>query len=102
MKKTFIKVLFLGLFVLLSYNIIQMPGHQTKDAPAYNDTANHYLDESVEETGAINVVAAVLADYRAFDTLGETIVLFISTVAVASILKVADNKYGKKAGDTSE
>jgi multicomponent Na+:H+ antiporter subunit B len=102
MRKTLIKVLFLGLFVLLSYNIIQMPGHQTEDAPAYNDTANYYLDESVNDTGAVNVVAAVLADYRAFDTLGETIVLFISTVAVASILKVADNKATKKVGEANE
>jgi multisubunit Na+/H+ antiporter MnhB subunit len=28
-----------------------------------------------------------LADYRAFDTLGETIVLFTSVVAVGSVLR---------------
>lgn len=102
MKNPLLKLLFVVLFLVLSYNIIQMPGHSTKDAPAYNETAEYYLNESVNDTGAINVVAAVLADYRAFDTLGETIVLFISTVAVATILKVADQKPQTKEGDTSE
>ncbi len=97
MRKRLYLLLFVGLFLVLSYNIMQMPGKSTVDAPAYNDTTEHYLNESIEETGAINVVGAILADYRAFDTLGETIVLFTSIVAVASILKVADQK--KKEDD---
>lgn len=95
MKKSFIKMLFILLFVVLSYNIIQMPSKFDTTAPAYNDMTTHYINNAVEDTGVINIVSAVLADYRAFDTLGETMVLFTSIVAVASILKVAPKKEGE-------
>ncbi len=87
MRKSLTTLVFIVLFLILSYNILMMPGDIGLAAPSYNEIAYYYLDYSVTETGAINVIAAVLADYRGFDTLGETIVLFISVVAVASILK---------------
>ncbi|MCR3905974.1 MAG: hypothetical protein NUK62_02995 [Tenericutes bacterium] len=89
MKKILTYTMFTLLFLILVINILMMPGDRGVDAPSYNDTVHHYLNESVNETGATNIVAAILADYRAFDTLGETIVLFTSIVAVASILKPA-------------
>jgi multicomponent Na+:H+ antiporter subunit B len=87
MRKTLTTLIFVALFLILSYNILMMPGDVGLAAPSYNEIAYYYLNYSVSETGATNVIAAVLADYRGFDTLGETIVLFISVVAVASILK---------------
>jgi multisubunit Na+/H+ antiporter MnhB subunit len=87
MRKTLTTLIFIVLFLILSYNIMMMPGDVGLAAPSYNEIAYYYLNFSVSETGATNVIAAVLADYRGFDTLGETIVLFISVVAVASILK---------------
>ena len=102
MRKHGYKLLFVGLFLVLAYNVMQMPGASTTDAPSYNELAHYVLDRSVEETGSVNTIAAVLADYRAFDTLGETIVLFTSIVAVASILKVADPKKKEKEGDAHE
>ncbi len=87
MRKTLTTLIFIALFLVLSYNILMMPGDVGLAAPSYNEIAYYYLNFSVSETGATNVIAAVLADYRGFDTLGETIVLFISVVAVASILK---------------
>ncbi|MFP4286144.1 MAG: hydrogen gas-evolving membrane-bound hydrogenase subunit E [Candidatus Izemoplasmataceae bacterium] len=95
MKKSLIKMLFILLFIVLSYNIIQMPSKFDTSAPAFNDMTNYYIDHSLEDTGVINIVSAVLADYRAFDTLGETMVLFTSIVAVASILKVTPKKEGE-------
>lgn len=97
MRKTLTNLVFIVLFLVLSYNILMMPGDLGLDAPSYNEIAYYYLDYSVAETGAINVIAAVLADYRGFDTLGETIVLFISVVAVASVLK--PEKDAKKEED---
>lgn len=87
MRKSLTTLIFIVLFLILSFNILKMPGDVGLDAPSYNEIAYYYLDYSVSETGATNVIAAVLADFRGFDTLGETIVLFISVVAVASILK---------------
>jgi multicomponent Na+:H+ antiporter subunit B len=46
---------------------------------------DYILLHGVEETGAINLVSAIYLGYRAFDTLGETIVLVLSVAAVVLI-----------------
>lgn len=38
------------------------------------------------ESGPANIVTAIVADYRSFDTLGEVTVLFISSLGVALLL----------------
>ncbi len=92
MKKGLKNVMFLTLFLVLAYNILMMPGDLGINSPSYNEVTRQYLENAVRDTGAVNIVAAILADYRAFDTLGETIVLFISIVAVASILRPTKEK----------
>lgn len=47
--------------------------------------SQHYIEEGVQETGAINLVASVLYDYRAFDTLGESTVI-LTAAAILSFL----------------
>ncbi len=95
MKKTIANVLFLILFVILVIGILQMPTTASTNAPAYNDIVYHYINNGATDTNAVNLIAAILADYRAFDTLGETIVLFTSVVAVGSVLR--STKYDKEA-----
>lgn len=51
------------------------------DAPA-----RWYLGEGLADTGATNIVTAILLDYRAYDTLGEASVLFCAVLGVAAIL----------------
>ena len=46
-----------------------------------------YLETGYEETAVPNIVTAVLADYRAFDTLGEVTVIFVGALAVLLILR---------------
>jgi len=46
----------------------------------------YYIDNGVEKTGAVNIVTAVVLDYRGFDTLGEITVLFIAAVGLGSVL----------------
>ncbi len=46
-----------------------------------------FLGEGHVETGAANVVTAILLDYRAYDTLGEASVLFCAVLGVAAILR---------------
>jgi len=46
-----------------------------------------YLARSADETGAANAVMAVLLDYRAYDTLGEATVIFVSIVGAYAILR---------------
>lgn len=72
-----------------------MPRMGDPNAPAHNQLAQYYKTQSLEDTGAANVIAAIITDYRAFDTLGETTVLFTSIAAVVSIMSAA----GKKGED---
>jgi multicomponent Na+:H+ antiporter subunit B len=46
-----------------------------------------YLTQSIAETGVPNVVTSVLADYRGFDTLGETTVIFTAGIGVMLLLR---------------
>lgn len=51
------------------------------------------FEESVDlESGAANIVTAIVADYRSFDTLGEVSVLFISSLGVALLLGTITSK----------
>jgi len=50
------------------------------------DVARYYLENSVKDTGAPNVVTGVVVNYRALDTLGEVTVLFIAALGVGVIL----------------
>lgn len=47
----------------------------------------HYIEKSLEETAVPNVVTSVLADYRGFDTMFETAVIFTAGIAILSILR---------------
>jgi multisubunit Na+/H+ antiporter MnhB subunit len=93
-KGIFIFVLTM-LFFILSYSIMQMPALGSVDNPSYNETTRYYLNNSTSEAGAQNVIAAIITDYRAFDTLGETTVLFTSIAAVLSVL-AGFNKHDKE------
>ncbi len=99
MKRYVLAFLFMVLFGVLVYGVLQMPTAATINAPSYNEAIGHYIDNAVSETGATNIVAAILADYRGFDTLGETLVLFTSIVAVASVLRVIRKKDAQEDAD---
>lgn len=57
----------------------------------------HYIECSEEDTGSPNIVTGVLADYRGFDTLWETSVMFVAGMTAVIILtKGKEEKYLKK------
>lgn len=55
--------------------------------PATAPVGAKYLANAGEETGAANAVTAVLLDYRAYDTLGEATVIFVSILGAYAILR---------------
>lgn len=73
---------------LLFYGIMDLPHYGSPDAPAnrHPQVAQHFIQESKNETDIPNMVTSVLASYRGYDTLGETAVVFIAAVAVLSLL----------------
>jgi multisubunit Na+/H+ antiporter MnhB subunit len=54
--------------------------------------ASYYINNGLTQTGAANVVAAIILDYRGYDTLGEAVVLFTSVLGVLTIMR----KLGRK------
>jgi multicomponent Na+:H+ antiporter subunit B len=47
---------------------------------------DHFVTQGVKETGAINLVSSIYLGYRAFDTLGETIVLLVAVSGIIMLL----------------
>ncbi|HOL65979.1 MAG TPA: DUF4040 domain-containing protein [bacterium] len=59
---------------------------------SFQAPARQYLNCGLKETGAANIVAAVILDYRGYDTLGEATVLFTSILGALAILRVYSRK----------
>ena len=81
--------LMLSIFVgaAIVWGTLGLPPFGTADAPIHQHVAPHYLQNSVAETHVPNVVTSVLADYRGYDTLGETTVIFTAGIGVMLLLQ---------------
>lgn len=80
-----------------------LPGFADEQAPTANEIYEHYVGQGRDQTGAVNTVAGMILDYRAFDTLGESFVLFTATCAVLLLLeKTKSAPLKKKKGEDKE
>ena len=70
----------------LVYGTWDIPAFGALDAPAQTHVARYYIDHALQETGVPNIVTAVLASYRGFDTLGEVTVIYTAAVAVLLLI----------------
>ncbi|MTI96454.1 MAG: hypothetical protein FH749_13440 [Firmicutes bacterium] len=87
MRKVLALLVVLPCLAALVLLAAELPAFASPDNPANNEVIARYIEQGVEETGAINVVAEILVDYRAYDTLIETTVLFTALIAVLLALK---------------
>ena len=71
---------------ILIYGATDMPSWGDPNSPASTHVSPRYIEKVMEETEVPNIVTAVLADYRGFDTFGETTVIFTSAIACLFIL----------------
>ncbi len=93
MKKilaTSVTIIFIGFLML---GVLEFPTFGSPDNLAYNEVAKTYIYDSMEATGAVNMVASMILDYRAFDTFIESSVIFTSLIAVIGVLKRGGTKY---------
>jgi multicomponent Na+:H+ antiporter subunit B len=70
----------------LVYGTLDIPSFGDPDAPAHGHVAPRYLERGAVETGVPNIVTAVLASYRGFDTMGEVSVIFTAGIGVLLLL----------------
>lgn len=75
----------LSLLFALTYTVLGLPTYKDENAPTNNEVSQRYVERGMDETGAVNTVAGMILDYRAFDTFGESTVLFAATAAVLFI-----------------
>lgn len=72
----------------LIYGTLDMPPFGHPNNPVHEHVAPRYIEDSPKEVGLPNMVTSVLASYRGFDTLGETVVVFAAVIGVLSLLGV--------------
>lgn len=84
-------ILILIVALLATYVILiavaELPPYGMPDNPIHNQVSERYINEALYDTGVLNMVTAIVLDYRAYDTMFETIVLFTATVAVVITLR---------------
>ncbi len=76
-----------GTGAMLIYGTWGLPGFGLADTPVNTHVGLDYLNRNMAETGIPNVVTSVLASYRGYDTLGETVVIFTAGIGVLLLLK---------------
>ncbi len=82
-------LIFLGLFLAFCYWAFS---DLTSFGQPLMNVSQYYLSAGLTDTGAANIVAAVILDYRAYDTLGEAIVIFTSILGAFVLLRTKGKK----------
>ncbi|MEM9330023.1 MAG: DUF4040 domain-containing protein [Pseudomonadota bacterium] len=72
--------------VVLVYGTLDMPNFGSADSPAQTHVAAEYLKKTPKDTGVPNVVTAILASYRGYDTFGEVVVVFTAAIGVLILI----------------
>jgi multicomponent Na+:H+ antiporter subunit B len=71
----------------LIYCTLDFPSWGDPRSPASTHVSSYYIENTLEDTSVPNIVTAVLADYRGYDTMFETIVIFTAGIACFFLLR---------------
>jgi len=80
------------LIAVLLLAVSWLPVLGDPDGPNNNEVSARYVEEGIEEFGAVNMVTNMILGYRGFDTFGETCVLFIAATCVIVLLQKKEEK----------
>jgi multisubunit Na+/H+ antiporter MnhB subunit len=77
-------LLFITLFLIFAYFAL-------KELPPFGTpimkVAKEYINNGLEKTGATNLVASIILDFRGYDTLGEATILFTAVIGVLAVIR---------------
>ena len=82
----------------LIYGTLDMPNFGDPTAPIHNHVTPEILERSPHEIGVPNVVTAILASYRGYDTMGETAVVFTAGIGVLALISGLRRRRRRKSG----
>ena len=91
----------LALIIMLVTAVSYLPPVGAANNPTSNEVASKYIEEGLQDTGAVNIVTGMILDYRAFDTFGESNVLFIATCTVLILMR-SDKKKDKRQAEMEQ
>ncbi|MBN2287131.1 MAG: hypothetical protein JXQ26_09050 [Tissierellales bacterium] len=80
------------LIILLLSGVSELPPFGNPYNPDNNELSHSYLQESLKDTGALNIVTAIILDYRALDTFMEASILFTGIVVISILFKTRSAK----------
>ena len=73
-------------------NVDVFPGWGDPDSPANaSPLSQYFITDTIKDSEVPNMVTAVLADYRGYDTMFETVVIFIAGIAIFAVVRVSRN-----------
>lgn len=87
MKRVHAFIAIIIIAIMLIYGIEEFPKWADPHSPTSMHVSPRYIEKTVEETAVPNIVTAVLADYRGYDTLFEAVVIFIAGIVVMFLLR---------------
>ena len=87
----------LALVAMLLLAVSYLPPVGSTDNPTSNEVVEKYIEDGMQDTGAVNIVTGMILDYRAFDTFGESNVLFIATCTVLILMRNDKEKDKRRA-----
>lgn len=73
--------------ILLLYGTRDFAPWGDPDSPASSHVSPVYIEQAVKETHVPNIVTAILGDYRGYDTMFETVVIYCAGLAVICVLR---------------
>ncbi|RAP23553.1 sodium:proton antiporter [Candidatus Marinamargulisbacteria bacterium SCGC AG-343-K17] len=91
-SKIFATFLCTAVGYLLFLGISDLPEWGDANSPVNTNVAGYYVESAYKDTKVPNLVTAVLADYRGFDTMFETCVVFIAVLGIFMLLKKEDDE----------
>ncbi len=85
-------LLFIASFLIIAYFAL-------KELPRFGTpimkVAKEYIEQGLKKTGATNIVASIILDFRGYDTLGEATILFTAVMGVLAIIRKAGKIHAK-------
>jgi len=83
----------------LLYGTADLPPFGAPDTPIQLHVAPEYIERTPTEIDVPNIVTAVLASYRGYDTLGEVVVIFTAGIAVIVLLHSSSKRRRREEED---
>lgn len=82
------KKIFMASFIFVAVILLIALGKMRAfGEPKLTEMDDYFIAHGQEETGGNNIVTAIVFDYRGYDTLGESTILFAAVLGVSVLLE---------------